>query len=73
MKTILHPSDFSPASRPAFKKAIELAKKDRATLALLHALTPIIPVPGDLYVSPRTYDEWTAAATESPTRRWRAF
>ena len=44
MKTLLHPSDFSPASRPAFKKAIELAKKDRATLELLHVLTPIIRI-----------------------------
>jgi nucleotide-binding universal stress UspA family protein len=36
MKTvILHPSDFSAASRPAFEKAIEMAKTNRATLELL--------------------------------------
>ena len=64
MKTILHPTDLSPASRPAFKKAIALAKKDRATLALLHVMPPMIPA-GNLYVSPRTYDEWAAATTES--------
>lgn len=64
MKTILHPTDFSSASRPAFKRAIALAKKDRATLALLHVMPPMIPA-GNLYVSPRTYDEWAAAATES--------
>ena len=64
MKTILHPTDFSPASRPAFRKAIEMARKDRATLTLLHVMAPMIPA-GNLYISPRTYDEWAAAATES--------
>jgi nucleotide-binding universal stress UspA family protein len=67
MKTILHPTDFSPASRPAFKKAIEVAKKDRATLALLHVMAPMIPA-GNLYISPRTYDEWAAATTESANK-----
>jgi nucleotide-binding universal stress UspA family protein len=69
MKTILHPSDFSAASRQAFKKAIELAKRDRATLDLVHVMTPILPMPSDGYVSPRTYDEWTAAATESVRKK----
>ena len=67
MKTILHPTDFSSASRRAFKKAIEVAKKDRATLALLHVMPPMIPA-GNLYISPRTYDEWAAAATESANK-----
>ena len=31
-RRIVHPSDFSPASRPAFRKAIELAKSHRAQL-----------------------------------------
>ena len=65
MKRILHPSDFSAASRPAFKKALELAKKDRATLDVVHAMAPIIPAVGTAYVSPRTYDEWSAAVAES--------
>ncbi|HME94444.1 MAG TPA: universal stress protein [Methylomirabilota bacterium] len=67
MKTILHPTDFSPASRPAFKKAIEVAKKDRATLTLLHVMAPMVPA-GNLYISPRTYDEWAAASTESANK-----
>lgn len=69
MKRILHPSDFSAASRPAFKKAIDLAKKDRATLDLVHVMTPIVPVPGDAYISPSTYDEWTTAATEAARKK----
>lgn len=64
MNTILHPTDFPPASRPAFQKAVELAKKHRATVALVHVMAPMIPA-GNLYVAPRTYDEWAAAATES--------
>lgn len=64
-KRILHPSDFSPASRPAFKKAIELAKKDRATLEVVHVMAPITPMPGSVWASPRTYDAWMAAATGS--------
>jgi nucleotide-binding universal stress UspA family protein len=64
MNTILHPTDFPPASRPAFKKAVELAKKDRATLALVHVMAPMIHA-GNLHAAPRTYDEWAAAATES--------
>jgi nucleotide-binding universal stress UspA family protein len=52
MKRILHPSDFSSASRPAFKKAIEMAKTNRAALELLHVMTPVISVYGGMYVSP---------------------
>ena len=69
MKRILHPSDFSAAARPAFKKAIEVAKTNGATLELLHVMTPILPMPGDGYISPRTYDELTAAATESARKK----
>jgi nucleotide-binding universal stress UspA family protein len=63
----VHPTDFSAASRPALKKAIELAKKDRAALTLLHVMAPMIPA-GNLYISPRTYDEWAAATTESANK-----
>jgi nucleotide-binding universal stress UspA family protein len=64
MKTILHPSDFSKASRAAFKKAIEMAKTMRATLHLLHVMAPV-PILGDGYISPKTYDELLTSATES--------
>ena len=38
--TILHATDFSPALRAAFKKAVELAKQNRAELVLLHGASP---------------------------------
>ena len=36
IRRILHATDFSPASRAAFKKAVELAEQNRAELVLLH-------------------------------------
>ena len=40
-RPILHATDFSSASRPAFAKAIELAKDSRGELLLLHVLNPM--------------------------------
>jgi nucleotide-binding universal stress UspA family protein len=61
MKTrrILHPSDFSSASRAAFARAVAMAKAERAQLLLVHVMTPAIPPlgMGDGYVSPKLYDE----------------
>jgi nucleotide-binding universal stress UspA family protein len=68
MKSILHPSDFSKASRAAFKKAIEMAKTMRGTLHLLHVMAPV-PILGDGYVSPKTYDEFLTSATEAAQRQ----
>ena len=61
-RRILHPSDFSAASQAAFAKAIELAKASRAELAIVHVLSPVMPVPADGYVSPKVYDEMAASS-----------
>ena len=55
-RRILHPSDFSPASRPAFRKALELAKANRAELLVVHVLPPL-PVFPDAYIPATTYDQ----------------
>ena len=55
-RRILHPSDFSAASRPAFRKALELAKTNRAELLLVHVL-PVLPLLPDAYVAASTYNE----------------
>jgi nucleotide-binding universal stress UspA family protein len=39
LKTILHPTDFSECSRPAFELACRLAGQDGARLILLHVTT----------------------------------
>jgi nucleotide-binding universal stress UspA family protein len=61
-RRILHPSDFSSASRAAFRKAIDMAKASRAELLLLHVISPVVPVPGDGYVSPGMYDQLSASS-----------
>jgi len=63
MRRILHPSDFSPASSAALRKAIEMAKASRGQLLIAHVLSPVVPV-GEGYISPKVYDE---IATSSRT------
>lgn len=62
IRRILHPSDFSRASGAAFAKAVEMAKTNRAQLLVVHVLTPVIPMVGDGYVSPKVYEEIEATA-----------
>jgi nucleotide-binding universal stress UspA family protein len=62
IRRILHPSDFSRASGAAFAKAVEMAKANRADLLVVHVLTPVIPMVGDGYVSPKVYEEIEATA-----------
>jgi nucleotide-binding universal stress UspA family protein len=64
-RRILHPSDFSAASNAAFKKAIEMAKANRAELLIVHVINPIVPVAGEGYVSPKMYEDLAAS-----TRAW---
>jgi nucleotide-binding universal stress UspA family protein len=61
IRRILHPSDFSPASRAAFTRALALAKENRAQLVITHVIAPIVPM-GDGYMSPQVYEEVDAAS-----------
>ena len=62
IRRILHPSDFSRASAPAFAKAVQLAKANRADLRLLHVMDPLVPMMPDGYVSPPTYAQLRKSA-----------
>lgn len=53
---VMHATDFSSASRPALKKAMQLAKRDRTGLVIVHVMTPPAWV-GDGYIAPSTLDE----------------
>ena len=64
-RRVLHPTDFSKASRRAFDHAVALAKRERAELLLLHVMTPPAPFVGNGYVSPKTYEDLEAAALHS--------
>jgi nucleotide-binding universal stress UspA family protein len=61
-RQIVHPTDFSPASGAAFKKALELAKDGRGEVVLLHVMAPVAPVVGEGYVSPAIYQDLQRAA-----------
>lgn len=66
IRRILHPSDFSRASRMAFTKAVEMAGANRAELLLVHVLAPVVPMVGDGYLSPQIYEEIeTSARTQA--------
>ena len=56
IRRILHPSDFSPASRPAFREALEMAKALRAQLLIVHALSVLPMIPAG-YMTPDTWDK----------------
>lgn len=64
IRRIVHPTDFSGASRAAFAKAVEMAKASRAELTIVNVLSPVVPVPGDGYISPKVYDEIAASSRE---------
>jgi nucleotide-binding universal stress UspA family protein len=59
---VVHATDFSPASAKAFRIAVELARADRAPLAVVHVLTPTVPTAGDGYVPSKVYAQLEASA-----------
>lgn len=67
IRRILHATDFSRASRPAFARAIELAKAARAQLLLLHVLVP--PSPFVSGKRPASYLELQGHARRDAKRR----
>lgn len=68
-RRILHPSDFSSASRAAFAKALALARADRAELLLVHVLSPVTLGMGGEYISPRVLDDVIRSARADAQRR----
>ena len=67
MKTprrILHPTDFSPASAAALTRALDEARRSGAALVIVHVLSPIIPMVGDGYISPKAYEDLERAARQ---------
>ena len=62
---ILVATDFSPASRPAFRTAVDLARAQRGRLTIVHVLPSVAPMGVEGYVSARMYEEMEASA-----RRW---
>ncbi len=65
MRRILVASDFSKASRKAFKAAVKTAKGAHASLSIVHVLTPFVPVGPDQYVAPDMWEQ-----LDKNARRW---
>lgn len=73
LRRILHPTDFSKASGPAFVNALELAKRDGAKVLLVHVLVPTTPLVGEGFVSLGTYEAFEAAAHRNAQKRLAAL
>ena len=69
IRRILHPTDFSRASSAACKRAVELAKDNRAELLLVHVMAPAVPLMADGYISPKVYEDMEAAARADAQKR----
>jgi nucleotide-binding universal stress UspA family protein len=56
-RPILHATDFSSASRAAFTKAVDMARREHAPLLITHVMIPPMPMmAGDGYIPPATWD-----------------
>ena len=67
-RPILHPSDFSTASGPAFRKAIALAKGMRRPLLIANVVSPVTIVTGDMYMPANVWDQLERAAEQAARR-----
>lgn len=56
IRRILHPTDFSKASSAAYKRAVGMAKSNRAELLLVHVLSTQVPMLAGGHVSPQVYE-----------------
>lgn len=56
-RPILYATDFSSASRAAFAKAVDMARRERAPLLIGHVLSASMPMmAGDGYIPPTTWE-----------------
>jgi nucleotide-binding universal stress UspA family protein len=69
IRNILVGTDFSSASRPAFRRAVDLAASNGAELWIAHvlALPAVLGMEG--YVLPRTYDEIALVIRQDAQKR----
>jgi nucleotide-binding universal stress UspA family protein len=68
---ILLATDFSAASGPAARQALEMARGEGKSLLIAHALEPPVPFSPDGYVLPRIYDEMALAQRQEAQRQMR--
>jgi nucleotide-binding universal stress UspA family protein len=71
IRRVMHPTDFSRASTPAFKRAVEMAKSNRSELLLVHVMGPAVPFMADGYVSPQVYEDLEVASRAAAQKHLR--
>ena len=69
IRRILHPTDFSPASRRALARAIDMARQQKAELVVCHVVSLVVPMVGEGYVPPRVYEEIEASTRRAAQRQ----
>ena len=72
-RRIIYASDFSPASRPAFRQALDLARANRALLTVAHVYSTIVPLMGEGLGTAQVYERWIADVRADAERRLRAL
>ena len=66
----MHATDFSRASTAALKRAVVMAKADRAQLIVVHVMTPpSLVLPGEGYISPSLYENLEASTRAQAQKR----
>jgi universal stress protein A len=60
-RKILFGTDFSPASRAAFRRSVELAREGKGRLLIAHVLPSVGPIGTEGYAAPRMYQEMESA------------
>ena len=67
IRRVLYATEFSGASRRAFKTAVTLARSTGATLTILNVLTPVLPAVPQQFIDAVVLDQ-----LEKQTQRWTA-
>ncbi len=69
IRNILLATDFSAASQPAMRRALEMAHASKAVLWIVHVALPPGPMPRNGYALPRLYEEMELAIRTDAQRR----
>jgi nucleotide-binding universal stress UspA family protein len=67
-RRILHATDFSPASRAAFAKALDLARQGTAELLIVHVMVPVMPDARDAGALSKTWKDLERATKTTAQR-----
>jgi nucleotide-binding universal stress UspA family protein len=73
IRNILVGTDFSAASRPAFRRSVEMAVANGAALWIVHVAAPPVPLSPEGYVLPRFYEDMMLSIRADAQKRLRTL